>query len=184
MKEEFLYKWGLKIVVFSFIGMIFYFGTPSVGPYMYLILVFSACCWFVYEYRKNRKIVGKALLLGLFLMIFDFLVQNAGSVLGLWKTFGSVLFVLSVPVEIMVLCVVGGAAWAMHVPERFDKIYVLGDSIIFGLYGAVGEMLLIKNGLMEYMGWWNFSCAFFGYFVAWWILSFVWYKVLRITLEV
>lgn len=66
----------------------------------------------MFEYQKNtRKNLEIALTIGVFLMSFDFVFENVGTLLfEYWGTRGSYLFVLAVPVEVMLACFFGGTA--------------------------------------------------------------------------
>jgi ABC-type polysaccharide transport system permease subunit len=71
-------------------------------------------------------------------------------------------------------------AWALYLPKKFRLSYSLFDILFFSFFGALGEALLIKNGLMVYTGGWTTTHAFFGYFVTWVILHTIRYKVLEV----
>jgi len=171
----------IKTIVFSIIAVLFWILTPNAGLFLYGILVFTAFLWFVYETRKEKKrpIIKYAILLGLFLMVFDFMVENAGFFARFWTSPNSLFPVIAVPIEIMVLTFIGGYSWAMHLPLKFEKIYMLFEVLIFGFFGALGEYLLILNGMMIYTSGWTSIHAFLGYTITWIILFGVWYKVIR-----
>ena len=141
----------------------------------------SAFLWFIYETlkKKKRSMIKYSIQLGLFLMVFDFVVENLGAFFGLWTSPKSVFPVMAVPIEIMILTFVGGYAWGMHLPLKFDEVYMLFEVLIFGFFGALGEYLLILNGIMVYNKWWNSLYAFLGYVITWIILFGMWYKVIR-----
>jgi len=168
----------IKIVVFSLIGVFFWYLTPNAGLVTYATLVIGAFILFVYETVKTKKkpFIKYALLLGLFLMVFDFIVENLGFYAGLWTSPQSLFSVISVPIEIMALTVIGGYAWGMHLPLKFDKVYMVFEVLIFGFFGALGEYLLILNNMMIYTNGWTSVHAFFGYVITWIILFGVWYK--------
>lgn len=168
-----------KIIIFSSIGIVFWLLTPNGGYSLYLILVLSGFFALLYHFNKSKTVPIKALILGVFLVVYDFIVENAGAILGYWNTYGSRFFVGAVPIEIMTLILFGGIGWAMHLPKKFNKFFLLAESTVFGFYGALGEYLLILNGLMVYKGGWNSVDAFFGYFFTWMILFFVWYKIIN-----
>ncbi len=178
MKNEFLSKWIFKIALFSGIGLIFWLLTPNGGIAMYYILVFGAAFWFLYEYRVNSKLAEKAIKLGLFLMIFDWVVENLGDISNLWRSTNSFLFVGAVPIEIMMLATIGGAAWALHFPRKFNWNYVVVDALIFAFFGMVGERLLIANNQMVYGAGWTSVHALVGYFLTFFVISYVWYKLI------
>ncbi len=117
--------------------------------------------------------------MGLFLMVFDFIFENLGAFSGLWTSPQSIFSVITVPIEIMSLTFIGGYAWAMHLPLKQDRTYIFFETLIFGFFGALGEYLLIMNGMMLYMNGWTSIHAFFAYIIVWVILFGVWYKVIR-----
>jgi len=170
-----------KIILFSLIGVAFWLLTPNAGLITYAILVLGAIIWLIYEtaQKKNRHLIKHGILMGIFLMIFDFIVENIGFFAGLWTSPQSLYSVISVPIEIMALTLIGGTAWAIHLPQKFDKAYVIFESLIFGFFGALGEYLLILNSMMVYTNGWTSAHAFFGYIITWLILFWVWYKVIR-----
>ena len=171
----------IKIVVFSLVGAWFLFLTPNAGLLTYATLLALASAWFVYETLKQKKshLIKYAVLLGLFLMVFDFIVENLGFFSGLWTSPNSIYSVISVPIEIIFLTFIGGYSWSMHLPPKFDSVYMIFESLIFGFFGALGEYLLILNGMMVYTNGWTSFHAFAGYFITWLILFFMWYKVIR-----
>ncbi len=171
----------IKVIVFSLIAVFFYSLTPNAGLVTYGTLVVLAIIWFVYETAKPKKkpFIKYALLLGLFLMVFDFVVENLGFFAGLWTSPRSLFSVISVPIEIMALTFLGGYAYGMHLPLKFDKMYMVFEVLIFGFFGALGEYLLILNNMMIYTNGWTSIHAFFGYVITWIILFGVWYKGIR-----
>jgi hypothetical protein len=71
----------------------------------------------------------------------------------------------------------GGAAWAVYQPKKFNLNHSIYDSLVFGFFGALGEWLLIGQGLFAYHLWWTSYLAFASYFLTWVILHFVRYRV-------
>lgn len=181
MNKEYTRKWLFKIVIFAIIGIIFYALTPRSSPIFYWILVGSAVAWFIYEWKNNKKFdLVRAFALGIFLMLFDWFVETYGLFLGQWQTAHSLFFVgAAVPIEIMLLCLIGGTAWAMHFPKKFSWVYVAGDTLIFAFFGTLGEYLMQLNGLMVYMNGWTSAHAFIGYAITWLIMSAAWYRVIK-----
>jgi len=181
MEKEYLKKWGFKTGMFILIGMIFYALTPNGGTSLYWLLAASAVMWFAYEYNKNKRFdLVRAFSLGIFLMFFDWFVETFGLFAGQWRTAGSLLTIGPVvPIEIMLLCLFGGAAWAMHFPKKFSLKYVAGDTLIFAFFGTLGEYLMQLNGLMIYMGGWTSYHAFVGYAITWLLMSYAWYRVIK-----
>jgi len=166
-------------------------GTGSVLVYSMLvlpfftfwsILLFSVVGWFLIELKTNwndRTGIKKALLIGLFLMIFDFAYENFGFYLGLWRSFYSLFFVLHVPVEMLGVTFLGGTAWGLFLPKKFSKMYSAFDILLFSTVGACGEFLLLKANIMTYLGGWTSLYAFFSYMATWTILHILRYKILK-----
>lgn len=107
--------------------------------------------WFFIEARRGDwEGMKKAFLVGLFLLVFDLIVQNTGWIFGLWEVEG--MFSIGVvPVEVMLIA----------------------------FFGALGEFLLIKHGYFVYYKGWTSSHAFIAYFITWGILNFVRYRWLK-----
>lgn len=167
-------------ILFAVLAVAFILLKP--GRLIYFILVACACGWFFLQRKRHpvRSETRSAIYVGLFLMVFDFIVENAGGFLGLWKTYGSILPIYFVPVEIMMLCLVGGTAWALYLPKKFNWNYSILDIVFFSLFGAIGEAVLMHNSLIAYTGGWTSVHAFFGYLVTWIILNFMRYRVFKV----
>lgn len=129
-------------------------------------------------YKKDLRIFKYALILGVFLMVFDWVVENIGAMLNFWYSFNSSFFVLAVPIEVMIAAVLGGFAFALFMPRKFNLKYILLVSLLVGIGGAFGESRLQLIGLMTYGGGWFWPHAVISYFLTWVLLSIVWYKVL------
>ncbi len=171
----------IKIFVFLLVGLFFWYLTPNAGLITYATLVGLAFLWLLYETAKKKKrpIIKYAFIMGLFLMVFDFIAENIGAFAGLWTSPQSIFSVITVPIEIMALTFIGGYAWSMHLPLKPNRVYMFIEVLIFGFFGALGEYLLILNGMMIYMGGWTSIHAFFAYAGVWIILFGVWYKLIR-----
>ena len=181
MNNEEIKKLIVKIIIFLIIGIFFWFLTPNAGLITYATLIIAAFLWLFYEIvkKKEKPIIKQALLLGLFLMVFDFIVENIGFFSGFWTSPQSIFPVISVPIEIIILTFVGGCAWSMHLPLKPSKLFMAFEVLIFGFFGALGEYLFILNNMMIYKDGWASIYAFFSYIVTWIILFAVWYKVVR-----
>jgi len=162
---------------FSVLAVVFWFF--KIGYFIWPVLILSAIGWLVYEYPKKKNILKQAVLLGIFLMVFDFIVENAGGILGFWSVGVSLLYLGYVPVEVMVLILVGGTAWAMAQPEKIYAVNVAADVLLFTVFGALGEFVLIHEGMMEYSNGWNSIYALAGYFATWVMLHCIWHKFLK-----
>lgn len=170
-----------KIIVFSITGLFFYLLTPNAGLITYGTLLLGAIGWAVYETAKKEKkpLRIRAVCMGIFLMVFDFIAENLGAFCGLWTSPESFFSVITVPIEIMALTVIGGYAWSMHLPLKANRTFMFFEVLIFGFYGALGEYLLILNGMMIYMNGWTSVHAFVAYTVVWIMLFEIWYKVIK-----
>ena len=152
----------------------------------WLILLTLTIAWFLIEVKlnwKNRIRIKKALAIGLFLMIFDFIIENLGAVgffLGQWRSFYSLYFVLYVPIEIIFVTLLGGTAWALYLPKKFNIFYSLGDILLFSTYGMIGEYILVANGIMQYRVKWV-PYVFIGYLITWIILHILAYRVVKVS---
>lgn len=180
--ERSIYDFALEFVIFFFgLGVFF---VPSSIPFNWWIIPSVSFLLFIFEYRKStRKNLEVALYIGVFMMVFDFVFENVGTlVFGYWGTNGSSLFVLAVPVEVMLTCFFGGTAWALYILSahtlfvskyrshsnrslRFSLILL--DLIFFGVGGATAEWCLIQRGVMYYARGWTTPHAFVAYFATW-----------------
>jgi len=177
-----IYDFVLEFAIFFFgLGI---FLVPSSVPFNWWIIPSVSILLFLFERRKNtRKNLRIALIIGVFLMSFDFVFENVGTLLfEYWGTSGSSLFVLAVPIEVMLTCFFGGAAWALYVlsvhaslvlrfKDNFNRSLrlplILLDLAFFGAGGAVAEWSLIQRGFMYYANGWGTPHAFVAYFATW-----------------
>jgi len=133
-----------------------------------------------YLYRNKLKTLWKsALLLGIFLMVFDWVVENIGANLNFWYSYISVFFVRAVPLEIMITALLGGFSYALFLPKKWNWKYIFLISLIFAFGGMLGENTLRSKGFMSYSGGWTPIHAFVAYFLVWILLNLVWYFVLN-----
>jgi len=184
-EERSIYEFALEFVIFFFgLGA---FLVPSSIPFNWWIIPSISVLLFVFEYRKSTtRNLKVALFIGAFLMVFDFIFENVGTLmLGYWGTRGSSLFVLAVPIEVMLSCFFGGTAWALYVLSAHDSFVtthqsmsskslrfylMLLDLIFFGAGGAAAEWCLIQRDFMYYAGGWTTQHAFVAYFAVWTML--------------
>jgi len=166
---------------------------PIILPFLpafsfWLIILLLSTVWFFIEIKlnwENKTRIKKALYIGLFLMVFDFVFENLGvynTFLGQWRSFHSLFFVLNVPIEIIFVTILGGTAWALYIPKKFNIFYSLGDILLFSTYGMVGEYILNSHGVMEYRGGW-IPNEFIGYMITWIILHILAYKIVKVNLS-
>jgi len=169
------------VILFTSLAFLFYFKVIP-KQFFYSTLVLCAVGWFAIEYavwKAEIERIKKALFVGLLLMLFDFVFENAGWLLGLWATHESIFAIGVVPIEIMLVCVFGGAAWALYLPRKFDRLHSAMDIIVIAVYGALGEHLLRLAGLMSYYGWWNIGCAMISYALTFALFNWVRYQIMK-----
>ncbi len=167
-------KLALLTGYFVLLALLFY--AVRLGQVSWYLLLISAMAWFVIEVRENSGRVRKAMEVGVFLLLFDFVFENSGWVAGLWYTKSQVA-VGVVPLQVMGIAFFGGTAWALYLPKRFDFRHSLVDSLVFATFGALGERLMIGQVIFVYKQWWTSYDAFLAYFLTWVILHYVRYNV-------
>lgn len=171
---------AILALYFSFLGIVFYFS--KLGSLIWIILAASAIVWFLLECFWNaweKERIKKGVLLGIFLLVLDFIVQNAGALLGYWNSYKSIFSVGATPIEIMLVCLFGGAAWYLYLPKKFVPAHSAVDALLFSSYATLGEFILGKEGLLIYSGGWTSLHAFLAYAITWAVLNFVRYKIIR-----
>jgi hypothetical protein len=176
LQNELLLKPLRLVLLFTSLGILFWNFPIKYANFIWWILVAAALGWLIIELRDYReKNVRRAVEVGIFLMLFDFFVENLGKIAGLWESYGSVYFVLAVPIEVMLLALIGGTAWALYQPRRFRSLYSLADITVFATFGTIGEYILGIKGLLIYMGEWTSAHAFLGYALTWVLLHSILY---------
>ncbi|MBU4201618.1 MAG: hypothetical protein L6243_06405 [Candidatus Altiarchaeales archaeon] len=167
-------------VLFSALGFIF--STFQPRDFIWLILVECSILWFlieVYHNRNNPGALKKAAIMGLSLALVGFVAENVGGTLGLWGILESVLFIGYMPIEVILICFLVGFAWSLYLPGEFNKNYSLYDVLLFSIFGTLGEIALVNNGIMQYNDGWGTPFVFAGYLMVWVLLHITNYKVLQ-----
>ena len=189
--------------IFEFI--IFFFGLgifliPSSVPFNWWIIPSISVILFLFEYRKSTpKNLKAALIIGAFLMIFDFVFENVGTlVFGYWGTYASSFTILAVPIEVMITCFFGGTAWALYVLSAHTSFIskyrkqsnpslryslILLNLFFFGAGGAAAEWSLIQRDVMYYAKGWTTPHAFVAYFATWTMLHVLLNKLRPFEIE-
>ncbi|MBN3037628.1 MAG: hypothetical protein JW834_04230 [Candidatus Diapherotrites archaeon] len=113
-----------------------------------------------------RPDARKALVLGLFLALFDFAFENFGMVLGLWHTTGSVLQLWAVPAEVFVIALCAGFTY--HALFRGQKALrvAASTSFLIAVVGTMIEAVLVSTGYLHYTGGWTSWLAVPFYWLA------------------
>ncbi|MGC9443351.1 MAG: hypothetical protein ACP5E9_00245 [Candidatus Methanospirareceae archaeon] len=155
----------------------------------WLVLSAGAVGWFAVELLVEKPAgtrLKKALIVAIFLMLFDFIFENSGTIFNLWYSSNNLVPVCMpiesihpacVPIEVMLVILFGGAAWALYVPQDFKLTYSVLDILLIASFGAIGEFILIQFGLMHYLQWWTSVHAFLSYMATWILLHLVRYRV-------
>ncbi len=146
------------------------------------LLAVSAIVFFALELSLNWRgsldaRIKKAIFMGAFLLLFDFVFETSGALFGLWGPRNSLFIIGAVPVEVMAITFFGGIAWSLYLPKKFDFTHSLMDILLFSFFGAFGEWLLIKNNVFQYAPPWNSLLAFISYALTWAILHYVNYNI-------
>ena len=196
--ERSIYDYVFEFIIFFFgLGV---FIIPSSMPFNWWIIPSISVVLFLFEYRKSTpKNLKAALLLGTFLMVFDFVFENVGTlVFGYWWTEGSSFSILAVPIEVMLTCFFGGTAWALYVLSAHTSFIskyrnqsnpslryslILLNLLFFGAGGAAAEWSLIERGVMYYAGGWTTPHAFVAYFATWTMLHVILNKLRPFEVE-
>jgi len=166
-----------RILLLVFGGLIFFILRN------WLILPIFAIIWFLFELevnKRNMKLAKISILTGLILMIFDFAFENWGAVYGYWRTIKSNFFVLFVPIEIIITCIFGGAAWFLFASKNRNNAFIMINLTLWSIGGMIGEFFLMMIGFMSYgNGWLSLPHAFVSYlftFVLFYFISFSFIK--------
>jgi len=120
-----------------------------------------------------------AILFGLFLMSFDWIFENIGSIVNFWHSYNSILFIAAVPLEVMIGATCGGFGYALFLPKKWGTKYILLLSLIPAVGGTLGENTLQLIGNMNYAGGWIWVHAMVAYFLTWIMLNIVWYFLIN-----
>ncbi|MBI4360282.1 hypothetical protein HY572_00750 [Candidatus Micrarchaeota archaeon] len=121
--------------------------------------------------RPNAETLKKAILLGLFLALADFVFENFGAQAGLWTSFGSPLFLWAVPIQVVFIAILAGMAYHLIMQPRADALYVVSTSLLLAMVGVGIEGLLLDYKLLTYANGWTSVHAMASYFVTFVVLN-------------
>lgn len=119
---------------------------------------------------KMKSILPRALKLGLFLLIFDFIFENLGLILGYWYTSGSILQLGAVPVEVMGIAFCAGFTYAILFQKKFDWQLGFFSSVWIAAAGTAIEAILVSSEVLTYTSGWTSLHAFVAYWFAFMIM--------------
>ncbi len=138
-----------------------------------LIVAASIFGCIVAAMRPSKDQLKKALLLGLFLAIFDFAFENAGAHAGLWYSQGGFAYLLAVPVQVFFIALLAGGAFHLVLPARKDALYTTSTALLIAAIGTGIESLLLDHGLLTYAGGWTSTHAILAYWATFMLLHLV-----------
>ncbi len=116
---------------------------------------------------------GRVLKLGLFLALFDFFFENAGALASFWVSRNSVLFIGASPVEIFVVALFAGGAYALIFLPKFEWRAAGLVALPIAVAGTAIEALMIWQGSLEYSLGWTFLLALPAYWLAFILVGWV-----------
>ncbi len=122
---------------------------------------------------KKRVDVKPFVAMGLFLAVFDFIVETAGGALGFWTTSGSVFPIGFVPIEVFFIAFAAGVAYRIVFPPKFSLKFGIASSLLIAVVGTGIESLLLSAGLLHYAGGWTSWHALVAYFLTFLMLHYV-----------
>lgn len=116
--------------------------------------------------KPKKQVMSRAMKLGLFLFAFDFIIENAGLLLGYWHTCGSVLQLMAVPLEVALIAFLAGCAYALLFPPKFDWSLGAASSLLIAVVGTGIEAIIVGQGVLVYTGGWTSYHTLAAYFAA------------------
>lgn len=140
---------------------------------LWIPLLLLAIAVFALVTTKCRDLLKPAMMLGLFLAVFDFAFETLGGVLGLWESSNSILALGFVPLEVFLIAFFAGATYYYVLANKADLKRMVFTSLMIATAGMVIEKELITMGHLAYSPAWNPIYAFIAYFAVFTILYFV-----------
>ena len=119
---------------------------------------------------KMKNIIPRAIRLGIFLLVFDFIFENIGSILGYWSTSGSLLQLGAVPIEVMGIAFCAGFTYTILFQKKFDWQLGFFSSIWIAAAGTAIEAILVSSNVLVYTNGWTSLHAFIAYWFAFMIM--------------
>ena len=135
--------------------------------WQYLLVLAVASALTIKLVLKPKR-VKPALLLGLFLALLDFAVQNLAAYKNLWYSSGSLLFLGAVPVEVFLIAILAGFTYRIVFSRGFDLKFAFASSLLIATVAVGLEAFLINEKLLYYANWnsWLALTAYFAVFMA------------------
>ncbi len=123
--------------------------------------------------RPPHAQLKNAFLLGLFLALFDFVFENAGAQAGLWYSQGGFAYLLAVPIQVVFIALMAGAAFHLVLPARKDALYMVSTALLIAAIGTGIEAILLDHGLLTYAGGWTSTHAILSYWATFMLMHLV-----------
>jgi uncharacterized membrane protein len=141
--------------------------------WMFFLLTAVAVWGVVFYVKKSDSATRRrALMLGLFLLAFDFIFENLGASAGLWQVRNNYKL-LAVPLEVMAITFLAGYTYALLFPKKFDLRMGVASSLLIAVAGVFLESLLTGPRMIVYTGGWDSYSALIAYFFTFMILNWV-----------
>ena len=167
------------IVLFSALFAFFWIASPNLTPDgFWTILLVMAVGWLAYELWSNKpglKSLAFPFLVGISLLVMDLIINYVGLLWNLYTITPTSFTILADPLQLPLIALVGGMAYALHLPKRFDFVYTSTDVLLIGFFGTITERMLNINGIMDYISV-NWVNAFLTYAFVWLVLHMVYYS--------
>lgn len=147
--------------------------------YLLLLLIIAAAIWLLAIKTKklNKKETEKAVTFGIGLLIFDFIFESIGAMLGLWTINESLFMIGAVPFEVSLIAFFAGYVFTMVFPRKIKP--PMGALFIFliAVIGVSFEIILVHYGVLTYLAGWTSFHALVAYFV-------VFYAILELNAKI
>jgi hypothetical protein len=142
--------------------------------WIYLLLLAIGIVMTLKAMRKpDAKMRTRMLRLGLFLALFDFVVETAGALAGLWVSSSSTMMLGFVPIEVLGIAICAGSAYAMLFPKKCDCALTITGSFLIAAVGVCIEGMLMGFNVLNYLGPWTAFHALLAYWATFWMLNWV-----------
>jgi hypothetical protein len=129
-----------------------------------LAISITALLYVLLKPKKDTLLRGAKL--GILLVLVDFVFENAGLLLGQWKTFGSIFAIGAVPIEVMVIAFCIGGIYSMVFARKFILDIAITSSLLIAVVGTGIEAILLSMGVFVYYTEWTAWHALVSYFIA------------------
>lgn len=144
----------------------------SMNVWLFLLLTAIGIWGSIYsitrkKLKKNdiKEINLRGIKVGIFLLIFDFIFENSGLLLGFWHTTGSYFQIFAVPIEVMGIAFLAGFTYAILFKE-FELDLAIFSSLAIAAIGTGIEAFLVSQNLLIYEGGWTSLHAYISYFLV------------------